>query len=153
MATQKEINSSDNLLHYAILDNKTEFVIEVISIFENDLNVQNIDNNTPLHYACLRGNLKVVKLLHNKNADMTIKNKQGLTPLMTAIHNQHYFVVHYLLSLEQIMSIDKLAHLIKIFQFTISSQSIEIFSLVEKIYLQQVQRYEQQLFHKDGLHS
>lgn len=75
MATQKEIESGDNLLHYAILDAKTQFIEKTLGVFENDLSVQNVDGNTPLHYACLLGNLKIVKLLVNNKADIMLTNK------------------------------------------------------------------------------
>lgn len=36
----------------------------MIDLFENEINMKNEDGNTPLHYACMRGNLPIVKLLH-----------------------------------------------------------------------------------------
>lgn len=35
---------------------------------------------------------------------MSIKNHTNLTPLLLAIYNSHFFVVHYLLSNEQIIN-------------------------------------------------
>jgi len=141
MATQKEINSGDNLLHYAILDDKTEFIEKVIGVFENDINAQNVDNNTPLHYACLKGNIKIVKLLVNNKANVLYLNKQGLSPLMMAIKNQYFFTVHFLLSIEEVVSIDKLSALIKIFQFAIACESSEIFFMLEQTFKSSLLRY------------
>ena len=77
--------------------------MQMIDLFENEVNMKNEDGNSPLHYACMRGNLEVVKLLHIKGANMTIKNLSNLTPLHLAIYHSHYFIVHYLLSIEQVL--------------------------------------------------
>ncbi|KAL4474754.1 hypothetical protein ABPG74_001450 [Tetrahymena malaccensis] len=52
-------------------------------ILENDssfINEQDKEFNTPLHYACKYGFIKIVELLLNYNVDMTIKNHIGNTP-------------------------------------------------------------------------
>lgn len=95
--------TGDSVLHYAIFDNKTAFVEQIIDMYENEVNMRNEDGNTPLAYACLRGNLEIVKMLHCKGAVMNGKNQAGLTPLMQAIYNCHYFVVHYLLGIEAVV--------------------------------------------------
>ena len=66
--------TGDTILHYAIFDNKTELVKQIIDLYENEVNMRNEDGNTPLAYACLRGNLDIVKLLHNRQAFMNQKN-------------------------------------------------------------------------------
>jgi ankyrin repeat protein len=98
--TQKDVFTGDSLLHYAIFDNKTEFVKHMIELFENEINMKNEDGNTPLHYACIRGNLEIVKLLHSKGALVSERNTDYLTPLLLSIYYSHFFVVHYLLSIE-----------------------------------------------------
>ena len=55
--SQKDENQGDNLLHYAIFENKTRFVISILHLFENELNLKNEKGNTPLHHACLKGDL------------------------------------------------------------------------------------------------
>ena len=101
--TQKDVFTGDNVLHYAVLGNKGAFVEQAVDLFENELNMRNEDGNTPLAYACLRGNLELVKLLHQRGALPAQRNQAGLTPLMLAVHNSHYFVVHYLLGLEEVV--------------------------------------------------
>lgn len=66
--------TGDSILHYAIFDNKTELVKSIIDLYENEVNMRNEDGNTPLSYACLRGNLELVKLLYSKGAIMNLKN-------------------------------------------------------------------------------
>lgn len=68
--TQKDVCTGDSLLHYCIFDNKTRLVKQIIDMFANELNMKNEDGNTPLSYACMRGNLEVVKLLHLKGTQM-----------------------------------------------------------------------------------
>lgn len=47
---------------------------------------------------------------------MALKNKASLTPLLLAIYNSHFFVVHYLLSIEQVIdSINTSAELYRLF--------------------------------------
>jgi ankyrin repeat protein len=100
--------TGDSVLHLAVFEDKSEFVKKIISpdegthaLYEpDDINLKNEDGNTPLSYACLRGNLELVKLLHFKGAIMAHRNSAGLTPLLLAIYHQHYFLVHYLLSVE-----------------------------------------------------
>ena len=60
---QKDDYSGDNVLHYAIFADKFEFINEVKVLFENDINTPNEELNTPMHYACLKGNLAIVDLL------------------------------------------------------------------------------------------
>jgi hypothetical protein len=40
-----------------------------------------------LSYACLRGNLELVKLLHYKGALMAHRNTAGLSPLLLSIYH------------------------------------------------------------------
>ncbi|XP_046567525.1 serine/threonine-protein phosphatase 6 regulatory ankyrin repeat subunit C-like [Haliotis rubra] len=50
-----------------------------------DLSVVDEDNNTILHIACVRNNLKIVKLILSEgNIDINVKGKRGLTPVMLA---------------------------------------------------------------------
>jgi ankyrin repeat protein len=46
-----------------------------------DLNVQQKDHETPLHFACFQGKLEIAQLLLNHGAQVDAKNYQGETPL------------------------------------------------------------------------
>ena len=120
----KDKKIGDTLVHYAVLSGKVEFITRCKQIFENDVNTRDFMGNTPLHFACLIGNLDVVKALltydmigsgtgsgsaaqaqaNNGNASNTIelcpKNNEGLMPIHLAIARGHYFVVHQLLCQE-----------------------------------------------------
>lgn len=100
--------TGDSVIHLAVFEGKTQFIQQILAesnggyclIELEELNLRNEDGNTPLSYACIKGNLDLVKLLHSRGSIMTHKNIAGLTPLLLAIYHSHYFVVHYLLSLE-----------------------------------------------------
>jgi len=110
------------------------------ALYENEeINLKNEDGNTPLSYACIRGNLELVKLLHSKGATMTHKNTAGLSPLLLSIYHKQYFIVHYLLSLEPVFdSVSTALDLFKCLQFSISSlgggSSSQIFFLLVEVF-------------------
>jgi ankyrin repeat protein len=58
--TQKDEYTGDNLLHYAVLSKKSNFIIRVKAMFENEINNKNEQGNTPFHLACLLGDLELV---------------------------------------------------------------------------------------------
>ena len=89
------------------------------NIFENDINTVDFQENSPLHFACLTGNLRVIRVLlsfqgsHNggtnsrlapgagapvNGIDLCKFNKEKLMPIHCAIARKHYLVVHELLS-------------------------------------------------------
>ena len=59
----KDKKIGDTLVHYAVLSGKVEFIKRCKAIFENDVNTRDFMGNTPLHFACLIGNLEVVNAL------------------------------------------------------------------------------------------
>ena len=56
-----------------------------------NVNAQAMDDVTPLHDACLVGQLKMVKMLLEKGADPRLKNKKGKTPQDVAHPSLHNF--------------------------------------------------------------
>ncbi|TNV74271.1 hypothetical protein FGO68_gene7239 [Halteria grandinella] len=143
--TQKDVKTGDSILHIAAFQGKIGFVKAMLlnqpqPLFElEEINIKNEDGNTPLSYASLKGNLELVKLLHSKGASVVHKNSQGLSPLMLAIYQSHYFVVHYLLSIEAVYdSVGTALELFKCLQFSISSicggSSSQIFYLLFEVF-------------------
>lgn len=45
-----------------------------------NVNAKGLDDDTPLHDAAIMGQLKLVKLLVERGADPSFKNKKGKTP-------------------------------------------------------------------------
>ena len=50
-----------------------------------EVDAQNMQGHTPLHVACSRGNWPVVRLLLKANADPSIPDKRGFTPVQLAL--------------------------------------------------------------------
>ena len=164
--TQKDEFTGDNVLHYAVLSKKPNFIIKVKSMFENEINTKNEQGNTPFHFACLLGNLDLVQalivgkyqsklsnttsavrgdgvassssalpvqsvLMSNKNSrvksnvEMCAVNKAGLMPIHLAIARSHFFIVHYLLSYESILTmlLNNTFELYRCFKLAISSKA------------------------------
>ena len=121
--TQRDESSGDNLIHYAVLAGKADFIDCIKGMFENEINTKNDQGNTPLHFACLTGNLEIVKILlafqngfstvpgvsgssqpgAGQGIEMCAVNKDGLLPIHLAIARSRYFVVHHLLRQEQVL--------------------------------------------------
>lgn len=102
------MKTGDTILHIAVFEGKVDLVRELLTLLDDDgplfdydeINAKNDDGNTALSYACIRGSLELVKILHKTGANMLHKNNAMLSPLLLAIYHSHYFVVHYLLSIE-----------------------------------------------------
>lgn len=60
-----------------------------------DLESRDLAKNTPLHIACMVGDLEIAKLLIEKGADVNAINDNGFTPL-SVTNAQHQNVISYL---------------------------------------------------------
>ncbi len=76
--TAKEIDN-EKLLHTAV---EIEHLACINYLMENgaSINLPGNHTNTPLHYAVISGNQKIIKLLINKKADIYSYSFRGLTP-------------------------------------------------------------------------
>lgn len=55
-------------------------IVEKLLECGSKIDVQDNKGNTPLHYACLRRDKKMIQALLTKSPDLTLKNSDGLTP-------------------------------------------------------------------------
>ncbi len=62
-----------------------------------DINLKDINSNTPLHIACLNGNLQIAELLLQKKPGINAKNIKLSTPLYLACQNGHMQIVELLI--------------------------------------------------------
>jgi hypothetical protein len=62
-----------------------------------NLNYLDKDGQTPLHLACLLGNLSICKILVEAGASQSIKNKDGWFPIHIASYLGHIDIVMFLL--------------------------------------------------------
>lgn len=62
-----------------------------------DVNLQDSDGDTPLNLAAKMGFVNIVELLIKNGADQRLKNKDGLTAVLSAMVESRVPVVTYLL--------------------------------------------------------
>lgn len=67
------------LLHVAVENSFTD-AVKLLLIEGANVNAQDDENNTPLHYAAKNGDMELIKILQNAGADNTILNNEGLRP-------------------------------------------------------------------------
>ncbi|CAG0882641.1 unnamed protein product [Cyprideis torosa] len=74
-------------LHLAALNNHVEVAELLIQVGKADMNVQNINLQTPLHLAVERQHTQIVRLLVREGCDLSIADKDGDTPLHEALRH------------------------------------------------------------------
>ena len=89
------INLNRELLIYSKKGYK-EKVLEIISQDNLDINYQNENGWTALHYACDEGNLKIVEILIKAHSNINIRNNDKKTPLHISV-TRGYFDITKLL--------------------------------------------------------
>jgi len=75
------------LHHLAISDmpiDRLTMIIDLLLVYGLDINKQDKDGNTPLHFALLQNKPDIALLLFNKGAERGIQNMKGETPLLIA---------------------------------------------------------------------
>jgi len=71
-------------------------IIEVLINLNIDVNIKDIDGNTPLYAAAFLGHLEIVKFLVDRGADINIKSNDDTSPLYAAAMNGHLEIVKFL---------------------------------------------------------
>lgn len=70
-----------------------------------DVNQHGNFGNTPLHIACVRGNLEEIEALLTGGAEFDVKGEHGFTPLHEAVFQRNLEVVKRLLAAGATMSV------------------------------------------------
>ncbi len=71
-------------LHWAVAQNYEELVQDLLNNYKLDLNVQDNEGNTPLHYAARNGNDVIFQVLLAHGANINTRNNGGNTALHLA---------------------------------------------------------------------
>ena len=90
--------STAHALHYATICGLHSIVDSLIAEHSQDVNVQSFDRNeTPLAIACRFGHIEAARVLLERGADTTIRDKEYWSPLERASENGHVEVIRVLL--------------------------------------------------------
>ncbi|MCE0724345.1 ankyrin repeat domain-containing protein [Legionella resiliens] len=74
----------------ALSDNDTSTVEHCLTVNKVSPNIRDKDLNTGLHHAVMVANKDLLKLLLKHNADISLKNRKGLTAIQVAASNESY---------------------------------------------------------------
>ena len=79
-------NDNLNAMHFAAISGMDNSIIYLLNMGLNP-NLQDINGNTPLHYAVKYGQSRIIKKLLHNGADKNILNKNKVSPSMLAREN------------------------------------------------------------------
>ena len=82
-----------DMLILAIANSQNEVVFALLSEYGCDPNTKDNDGNSPLHVACIKGNLDIVKVLISHGADLNSLDSGNDTPITLAVKNGREEVV------------------------------------------------------------
>ena len=68
-----------------------------ISVHTNKFDILTIDNNTPLHIICKKGNVNFIGLYIHFSKNFGALNKDGKTPILMALESNNYDILKFLL--------------------------------------------------------
>ena len=82
--------SGETALHIAVLDGQEERVEDLVKLVSlEELKLQNLRGNTPLHFAAAQGNVRMCKCIAKDRSLVDILNKDKETPLfLAALHGK-----------------------------------------------------------------
>lgn len=80
------------------IENENNSIFDILTAISNiDINETDCFGNTRLHYAVIKGDYKIVKLLLDNKSDTYIKNNENKTPINLAKDNKNDVLVRLLL--------------------------------------------------------
>jgi ankyrin repeat protein len=62
-----------------------------------DVGAAAVDDTGAIHFACQKGHLDVVRVLHTSGASVKAANRKGMTPLHFAVQGSHLELIKYLI--------------------------------------------------------
>ena len=86
--------SKNTPLHIAAKYGQDDVIVQLLSYKECDPNAQNCEWDTPLHIACCRKSLNIIKSLLQIRCSTNISNKKGLTAQNIALNEEGDYLLH-----------------------------------------------------------
>jgi hypothetical protein len=83
-------------LHHCARNGLTTSVKRLLSIRNINVNLKDVNKDTPLHDAAYYGHIEITRLLLQNGADVNAKSNRGNTPLHYAALNGHVDILHLL---------------------------------------------------------
>jgi len=93
-------------LHLAALNNHLQVAETLIKMGHANLDIQNINHQTPLHLAVERQNIQIVRLLVSEGAKVNLTDRDGDTPLHEALRRHTVWQIKTLQEKKD-LSVDK----------------------------------------------
>ena len=87
--------SGEHILHIAANCQHTKMIELLTARWPGYINMPNDDGITPLHVACMYGQLSAIKALMESGADPFLVDNEGMTPLEYCIQEGHGYCVDY----------------------------------------------------------
>ena len=87
----------NSILEIAVMNNDVSQVQELLNNQKIDINYQNKDGRTALHFAAAQDNNRIAQLLLEHGANITTADWQGWTPLHVAVDANAFAVVKTLI--------------------------------------------------------
>jgi hypothetical protein len=83
-------------LHHCAEKGLTTSVKRLLSIRNINVNVKDVNKDTPLHDAAYYGHIEITRLLLQNGAELNVRNNHGWTPLHYAAFQGHVDILHFL---------------------------------------------------------
>lgn len=97
-ANINDVNYNKNIWYVAVTAKEFSYeIMEYLYTIDSNINIQNEEEETPLHFAVKNNKPKSVEFLINKNADITIKDENNSTAMDLAVEKQNIEIIYILL--------------------------------------------------------
>lgn len=102
MSGKLEVDQMDSrgytAMHLAVWKQDFQSVIKLLDKVSCPVDIQSGSGQTPLMLAAIKGNLRIVKLLLDRGADIENKDSLGITPLLCSVQSGQLGIFYTLLS-------------------------------------------------------
>ena len=112
-----------------------------------DIETADADERTAMHHACLHGNMKVVRLLVERDAALNRQDKYGYTPVMWAAKGGYADIVAYLLQKKVVLDKQDIAGYTALMHATLFDRTEAAITVIEDMETQDMDAQEGEYGH------